>query len=113
MKLNIGGTMMGTVMNGIKVYFVSEKNDIKEIRLTYHNGKKYADLSNGTYAVVNIQGTQRIHIYQKLSPMASFFSIGGYPLLGEFDARQGCYYEIRYRKQGLLWKAVAREVGPF
>ena len=30
MKLNIGGTMMGTVMNGIKVYFVSEKNDIKE-----------------------------------------------------------------------------------
>lgn len=102
---------MGNVMNGIKVYFISEKDDVNEIRLTYN--RKYTDLQNGTYAIANIQGTQKVYIYQKLSPLASFFSIGGYPLLGEFEARQGCYYEIRYCKKTFLWSAVAREVSPF
>lgn len=102
---------MGNVMNGIKVYFISERNDVKEIRLCYQN--KYTDLQNGTYAFADIKGTQKVYIYQKLSPLASFLSIGGYPLLGEFEARQGAYYEIRYCKKMMLWSAVAREVSPF
>lgn len=102
---------MGNVTNGVKVCFISERDDVNEIRLTYN--KKYTDLQNGTYAIADIKGAQKVYIYQKLSPLASFFSIGGYPLLGEFEARQGCCYEIRYRKKMLFWSAVVREVSPF
>ena len=104
---------MRTNTSSIKAYFVSERDDVNEIRLCYSNDRKYVDLQSGTYAIVDIQKTQKVNVYQKLSPLTSFFSIGGYPLLGNFNASPGGFYEIRYCKKGLFWKAVVSEVGPF
>ena len=107
---------MNNSLNGVKIRFFSEKNDVKEIRVICHFGylnEKYVDIQDRTYAILNINQAKEARIYQKLSPTASFFSIGGYPELGKFNAIPGKYYEIRYYKKGFLWNAVAREVAPF
>ncbi len=107
---------MGSGLNGVKIRFFSEKNDVKEIRVICHYGylnDRYVDLQDRTYAILNIAEANEVKIYQKLSPVASFFSVGGYPELGKFNAVPGRYYEIRYCRSGLFWKAIAKEVAPF
>lgn len=99
--------------SSIKVYFVSERNDVNKIRLCYNDDWKSADLQSGTYVVVDIQKAQNINVYLRRSGLESLLDIWGFPLVGKFVAKPGGFYEIRYCRKGLGWKAVAREVGPF
>lgn len=99
----------------IKVRFISEHDNVEEIRLSYRNsgGKKYIDLQNRTYAIIDIDNFQNITVLNKLSPVESFFSIGGCPELGNFNARPGAYYEIRWHRKTILLGLDVKEVSPF